>query len=204
MKYNILWRRLQICIGDQLEWRNWSCVKAWALNFRVPKFSQIRMTPGFKFSQIRTTPGSKVLQIRTTPGFKFSQIRNFRIWRHSAHHLPTALLRREFFKGELSLPQLLEYSFALLKIMVSNRWKFLSSQKKFFSLKEYLPPPRWCAGSCLIWLEFFLKKSDLDILKPVQFAACKSDFKCLDWILEYVWYRIRNFENAKRLTGPAG
>ena len=158
MKYNILWRRLQICIGDQLEWRNWSCVKAWALNFRVPKFSQIRMTPGFKFSQIR----------------------NFRIWRHSAHHLPTALLRREFFEGELSLPQLLEYSFALLKIMVSNRWKFLSSQTKFFSLKEYLPPPRWCAGSCLIWLEFFLKKSDLDILKTVQFAACKRDFKCLD------------------------
>ena len=82
MKYNILWQWLQICIDDQLEWKNWSCVKAWALNFRVPEFSRIRTTPGFKFSQIRMTPGFKFSQIRRT--LDFCNI--------LAHHLSTASL----------------------------------------------------------------------------------------------------------------
>ena len=80
---------------------------------------------------------------------------------------------------------------------------FIVSKKVFF-IKRISPTSSMMRRVLPDLIGIFFEKSDLDILKTVQFAACKRDFKCLDWILEYVWYRIRNFENAKRLTGPAG
>ena len=88
---------------------------------------------------------------------------------------PCSSLRCEFLKGELSLLQSLQYSFAVLNVLVSlgnyhmdENLCRLKIKKKFFPLTKSLPPPRWAAGPCLIGLEFFKKRPHLEIWKTVH------------------------------------